>query len=262
MESDISSKILEWLDKHGYPFEMTVASIFQKNGFQIGQSVYYIDNELKIPREVDVIAFKTFQIDSHFISFSFVIECKSTKSKPWISFSNGSKREFRTLPNYKATKYAKRLLSKIKKTKQNSELFSSRNDNYGYSMTLALRDGDATDIFYKAIQTLTKAVDHYVDKFASNNNLLYFYFPVIALDCPLFELKLLENGETELVQIQQSAYLSRNPKDNNLDSSVDILTKPSIAEYAKFYSKAITRFMSSNKNEIKKFIEEINKPFG
>jgi hypothetical protein len=262
MENDLSAKVLEWLDKHGYPFEMTVAAIFQKHGFQIGQSVYYIDNELSIPREVDVIAYRTFQVDNHFISFSFVIECKSTKSKPWISFSHGTNSKFTGLPNFKATNAGKKLLTKIKKDEFNSTLFSSRISNYGYSMTLALRDSDATDIFYKAIQTLNKSVEYYIDKFTEHSSLSYFYFPVIALDCPLFELKLLESGKTELLQIQQCAYLSRNPKDNILDSSVDIITKLSLAEYAEFYSKAIDKFMSINSSEIKSYVEGTNKPFG
>lgn len=129
-------------------------------------------------------------------------------------------------------------------------------------MTLALRDNDSTDIFYKAVQTLSKSVDHYVEKFTKDANLSYFYFPIIALDCPLFEFKLLESGETELSPIQEVAYLSRNPNSNNLDSTIDVVTKTRLAEYAEVFSNAADSFIKANKKGIEAFVAEIKKPVG
>ena len=55
-KDDLSSKVEEWVNKQGYPFEMRVAAAFRKAGFGITQSDYYTDTETGTAREIDVVA--------------------------------------------------------------------------------------------------------------------------------------------------------------------------------------------------------------
>src|SRR4051812_9407117 len=83
---DLKSKVSDWLEKEGYPLEMHVAAEFIKAGFQVAQSVFYVDEETKSTREVDLMAFINYPIGTGWLTFSIVIECKASKSKPWIAF--------------------------------------------------------------------------------------------------------------------------------------------------------------------------------
>ena len=56
MTEDLVQKIRNWLDTQGYPLEMKVARCFQKAGFRVSSSEYYLDPDERKPREIDVIA--------------------------------------------------------------------------------------------------------------------------------------------------------------------------------------------------------------
>lgn len=86
MADDLDSKILEWLEKHGYPLEMRVAQAFQQAGFEVSCSEYYLDPEKDKPREIDVIAGMSDVFGGVIFQVAFIIECKSSKEKPWICF--------------------------------------------------------------------------------------------------------------------------------------------------------------------------------
>jgi hypothetical protein len=80
----ITSKIVAWLEEHGYPLEMYVASVFQNLGFKVDQGIYFSDPETGSSREVDIVAHKNFSINGKYVSFVCIIECKSSKEKPWL----------------------------------------------------------------------------------------------------------------------------------------------------------------------------------
>jgi hypothetical protein len=75
------SKVHEWLEKTGFPLEMSAAAAFRRAGFFVRQSSTYPDPQTEKGREIDVLA-----SDSDFLGdfeTSFVIECKASK-KPWV----------------------------------------------------------------------------------------------------------------------------------------------------------------------------------
>lgn len=77
----LTEKILDWLNKTGFPLEMTTATEFRKQGFDISQSLTYLDPQSDKGREIDVLA-----SDSNWvglIDIHFVVECKSS-ANPWI----------------------------------------------------------------------------------------------------------------------------------------------------------------------------------
>jgi hypothetical protein len=87
MSTDPKKNVDDFLQKHGFPFEMKVASRLQKNGFGIHQSFYYVDITTGTPREIDVIAIWNKKIREYNFNVVFAIECKYAKN-PWILFSS------------------------------------------------------------------------------------------------------------------------------------------------------------------------------
>lgn len=50
------SKVLEWINKSGFPLEMESAKAFRKAGFDVRQSATLLDLEERKGREIDVLA--------------------------------------------------------------------------------------------------------------------------------------------------------------------------------------------------------------
>jgi hypothetical protein len=84
MSSDLRSKVLDWLSKQGHPFELQVGRVFHDAGWVVDYTKYYEDPNTSKIREIDVVAMFGVMMDGEFFSVNAVIECKTSKEKPWI----------------------------------------------------------------------------------------------------------------------------------------------------------------------------------
>lgn len=86
-EKHLENKISDWLKKHGYPLEMTVAHALQNAGYYVIPSASYKDPDTDIVREIDLTAQRHCGIDKPvFFQVACTIECKLSPDKPWILF--------------------------------------------------------------------------------------------------------------------------------------------------------------------------------
>lgn len=81
------ARVLDWLDKNGYPLEMRVAQTFLAAGFSVQQGMLYTDPDTQKPREIDIIASRSRYFEGSFIGVRFVIECKRALESPWLLFT-------------------------------------------------------------------------------------------------------------------------------------------------------------------------------
>jgi len=81
---DWTSKIKNWLEVQGHSLEMRVAKKFRENGFTVSQFEYYVDQESKAVRQMDVVASISKNVGDCLITINLIIECKYAKSKPWV----------------------------------------------------------------------------------------------------------------------------------------------------------------------------------
>lgn len=88
VNKSLSSKVTDWLNQEGYPLEFKTASVFKKNSFNVWQGSYVRDEDEDTTREIDVVADISDYADAHMIRVSHVVECKWTKEKPWIIFTD------------------------------------------------------------------------------------------------------------------------------------------------------------------------------
>ncbi len=240
-------KITDWINKNGYPFELKTAKSFLKSNFTVGQSISYEDSITKKYREIDIIAHTNKLINNVWVNLTFVIECKSSKDKPWISFNNDQIENFsnKTLPIL-ATRNGKKLLSEIFNNSDfKSELLFPDKKKMGYSLIRAFTTNK--DMAYTATQNVLNATDYLVEKSnESDKKFLNIYFPLVAVEGELYEARISKNDDIELEEVEQ----------------LKISTIKSFAEQNSTY---LTIFSSKNMDnftsELKKLCDEFYKKY-
>jgi hypothetical protein len=86
-ERPLEEQVVEWLQTHGYPLEMRVASAFRSAGFEISQGAYFGDPATKKARELDVVAWQSWNTGNIHWQLALICECKVAKHKPWVMFT-------------------------------------------------------------------------------------------------------------------------------------------------------------------------------
>jgi hypothetical protein len=85
----LRDKILGWLETEGYPLEFRTASAFSRCGFNTWQGYYVREPASADARKIDVMADMTLRLGKgSFFRVSQVVECKWSKDKPWVIFTN------------------------------------------------------------------------------------------------------------------------------------------------------------------------------
>lgn len=200
-------RIKNWILKNGYPFEMKVASLFQKNGFKISQSVLYKDSDTNKYREIDILAYHNKIVNGVSFSFSFVIECKKSTDKPWLVFKNSDLINNK-LNRFKAfaTNNAHLLIDKTKADKILRNVFPSI-ENAGYNVVIAFKE--SKDLAYSATTSLIKACKYIVNKFnLSTIKQCNIYIPVIVIEGELYNAYMDANEEIIFEKVGKSSVMN------------------------------------------------------
>ena len=161
--------------------------------------------------------------------------------------------------NYNATRHGEILLeSFLSKGIKLGNLFPSHIEKHGYSLSQAFKD-EGLDIPYKAIQTLNKALHFLIKKVGDRYGNVAFYFPIVAIENPLFEVELTQDDLLAINEVEFTTYLGRKAESNNSYFIVDIVTKSAMSNYAMTLGKMIDNFYKRNIEELNKFVEDYNK---
>lgn len=250
--SMLEDKVRKWLEATGFPLEMAAANAFRSAGFQVRQSVIYIDPETDKGREIDIIAFDPDLIGA--IGISFVLECKSS-SKPWVVFTSQyaweafSRTHMFAVMSERARKcLANRILD------VEIQRHIERPSNGGYGIRQALTDsGDAAYTAacgaIKAAASIAHAPKNEELKTAS------FAFPVIVVDAPIFECSLNDDGTLNTHEVNQSEFLFGMATPRSIATCIKIITKDRLPEFAKWARGLANRLRADLKNEEKSILE-------
>lgn len=87
---DLRDKIVDEVQKTGFPLELRTAAHLRANGYYVAHSVYFIDKDEQKGREIDLrglknVAFKHDEL-RHTVRHVLTIECKKSISRPWVFF--------------------------------------------------------------------------------------------------------------------------------------------------------------------------------
>lgn len=209
-ESNLTSKLADWLDSQGYPLEMRVARTFAQAGFAVTQSDFYSDPETGDFREIDVVAYKDEILGEAHLQITVCVECKAAKEKPWIVFTDDKpKHEWTPLS---MTRLGFKFLQLVRKDQsyKRVRLFRSPS-SVGYGLTQAFTSGK--DIPYAAAISVSKCAiakeivaEKYAQVFAC-----HIILPMVVLDGRLFECHLDETSRPKLSEVESAVITWRNP---------------------------------------------------
>lgn len=242
---NLEDNLKAWLNKHGYPLEMEVASIANRAGFHVSQSEYYIDQETQQPREIDLVLSKFGFFTDGIMRYKLFVECKSG-GNPWLLFCESLTDQSDYRRNLKEVTHeleairsgafspaAHKAIVNFGFAKQVEKIYPLINSMglLGYGMTVAFADG--SDAPYKAMMGATKAVMDDLGKVGLiNGENRVFSAPIIVIDAPLFAVTYsAEKSTFQLDPIESGQLLSKHVIGDRNFFGVHIVTKQALPEF-------------------------------
>ncbi|MDR3665594.1 MAG: hypothetical protein P4L35_02010 [Ignavibacteriaceae bacterium] len=271
---DVKKNIIEYLEREGFPFEMQVSQIFQKEGFSVNSSVYLEDVNSHKSREIDVICYKGKLVNKYVIfDIKFIVECKYSKLSPWIMFradSDKSKAVKHDAMFRSATEIGKIALLEIENTASNKDnyLFEVPNNLfYGVRCITKNKNNhseiDRSDVPYQAIMQVCNGVASsikYLEEKFNNNFIsrLEIYFPLIIVDGPLFECYLGETSEIIVNEIEQGIIKMEQPNLSNDKYYIRVISSKAMIKIIQNLSQSCNELLTDFDDKIPNTIAFIN----
>ncbi len=262
-DPSLEQKLYTWLETQGYPLEMRVARAFQVAGARVIQSEYYSDVSTKEFREIDIVAHWQDRLGDTLIRVTFVIECKSSKDKPWVLFVSPDARlaSPARVAQRAASRLGRRTLSKIasEHSVQNLPIFRLP-DAPGYSITQAFTSGK--DLCYSAASSVANAslaqaneADVYQSRLGRTFH-LEIIFPVLVTEARLFMAALQEDSSVKLTEQSSGVLLWRNPIVGMPHTIIHVISLPALAEFVAGARESAEKFITLCDSDYRKPIEE------
>jgi hypothetical protein len=254
MEILMDKKILEWIQKQGYPLEMKVADLFKRSGFSVIQSDYYKDIDTGISREIDIIAYIQKVIDNHLIRIEFIIECKTSHDKPFVLFTSNTRFPgvSRVAQRAASTLGMKLLRLLAKRTDVQKQLLFQLPARTGYGITQAF--GSGNDKAYEAAMSVSKATAAAVEEAnayekSEKIKVCSIFMPIIVLSAKLVESYLGEDGNVAVENTNEAVLLWRNQVVKRPHTIITIITEDGLAMFAQRMYSSAANFIASLENE-------------
>lgn len=208
----LEEKILEDLEKTGYPTEIVSAAVMQSRGWFVLHNPSYLDDTEERSREFDIRAYRTIWKEMGDANYSFGIylmaECKKS-DKPWVFFT--------TPEDYRDN----RLGRVIKWSFGRGQAFTGNSNPNSLVQDLELRayhhyfsqkrlaktfhqpfrgegKGEHSQMIYSAVMSAIKATI-FIAREAPISNWLRVFYPVVIFSGSLFEAQVKPNKSTELI---------------------------------------------------------------
>lgn len=265
----MEKKIIEWLNKTGYPLELNAESILSKKGFRVFNSHYYTDPDKNIPREIDLLAEYSIQDDAKNIeiSYNILIECKKSE-KPFIILRGKSinTSDFQIGSNY----FDKEVMARAILNELETKIELPKPTTSGFKIIQAHTTSDET--IHKASNGLFKAFEHWMDtddelvELYKYDNVHMLIIPILLIQGNIFEAYLDSNNQIQIDEINSANWKFNTGKYRDT-FSVIVINERSLSELADSIIKYGTKnieFLANNpelqlKNIRRKELKKIRK---
>lgn len=254
----MNEKIIEWLQKTGYPLELFGESILSEQDFKIVNSYIYLDLEKKISRELDLFGSFESKKDGVILTLNLLVECKKSDKPIILLTNNNSKEKF-----IKFSQYLNVDSPNVRTIINNDvPIKLPGRCSFGFKIIQAFTDGD--EFINKAANTLIKSEHEFklnnleLLEMAIESNWHNLAIPVLLIDAPLLELVTNENSEIQLNEIDSCILEYRNLiPELHENFSIPIIQKKNFREFVenfKLSSKHIIDFLVKNpKQQMNKY---------
>jgi hypothetical protein len=235
---------------------MNAASAFREAGFEVQQSITYVDPATDKSREIDVLANDPDLIG--LVDLSVVVECKSAH-KPWVVLkANDALAEYNRLRVFAVMSNAARLAlsrGRIDDLKVAEPLHTS--GRAGYALRQAFSKDD--DPAYAAAMGLISACVGTIPKQSFGGwPVVQVVIPVLVVDAPLFECELLPDGNLQLTEVESSEFLFSAHVPQHILCMIRIVHKSKLKSIATWAKRAMVALRSDLALEEQKIIKSLN----
>jgi hypothetical protein len=247
-------RVLKWLTETGFPLEMAAAAAFRQAAFDVRQSAIYVDSQSEKGREIDVLARDPDLIG--FIELSVVVECKSS-IKPWVVLTSDkvldAYNRLRTC-GVLSGETAAILARDIKERQVSQYLHWSERCGYGFRQAFS-KDADPG---YAAAMNVVSACQGVIAALPTSDDwpTLAASIPIIVVDSPLFECELRHDGELELTEVDESAFLFSAYLSKHTSCVVRVIHRSKLEATAKWARSLVDALREDLKPEEDKFFAE------
>jgi hypothetical protein len=227
---DLHNRVLTWLQGHGAPLELRSARVLRTAGWNVEHAHYYADPATQKPRELDLLADRTWRGQKATFTFALAIDCKQSHEKPWIVFSAAPNSGFRSLAMmFAAGNLSETILLNTIGFDDNPPIPFRVGARLGHGVVKAFGDAKEADPSgpYAALQSVVAAaaaVDLRSERLAGLVGTSYsegtIVLPVLVVDAPLYEYYADAEGTEHLSEIQEIIALA--PKPTHAGSTVNV----------------------------------------
>lgn len=198
ISEDEIKKIEKDIHRSGLPLEIEVSSTLKEYKWELLIHDYYIDEQERKSREIDISAFKRFDIDSpdyNMFHLSLIIECKRSIKKPWVFYTSEEGERMMFAPfiirSFGKPRVHKNILSQERWMKESHYFYPEFRKKAIISYE-PFKKGKGKKIFEASMQVI-KATGYKLKEFtkiikiAPEKNPLFLMYPITVFDGHLYE---------------------------------------------------------------------------
>jgi len=264
MNNDLSieEKIKKDVENSGFPLEIQISSELEKRGWRIYHNQYYIDPDLKKPKEIDLLAVKPalFELNDnktfYIMFFTLIIECKKSSKHPWVFFTRkrqthddpeftfkysanfGKEKPFRFIEEFDSYNISQ--IFDLSKLHQYRTIEKATNYYVAFTKPgekISRQIFEAVNSVFLALKNEKIKQDSKFLKILEIPKIFFCIFqPIIILEGELFQINL----EKDDFKVERAAYipLILNSWDDNIDRVlIDVVNRKSVNDFFNLIEK-------------------------
>jgi hypothetical protein len=255
-DAELLKKATDWLERQGYPLEMRVAKEFRAAGWEVSQSIYYVNDE-DVPREIDVVAERSRWVDRSHARVQVVVECKKVTERPWVAFTNPRKPPAGSWdwPDRIASPQGKAFMEYMTRRPAVSALpFFTPPVRTAYAVTEAFHTGK--DVPYGACLSVASAASTFASR---SGGLIAIFLPIVIIEGNLVEAFLDPDGKLATALIPTVQLILRHPSSGVWQTALPIVTEAALGNIVAMVTEA-TDVLLADEDSIRHFGQSQPKP--
>lgn len=79
--------IKKGIEKTGFRLEFDISNVLSKNGWNVINNKYYVDDQQETVREIDIVAYKATYVHKMYVYTVLILSCKKSEENAWVLLS-------------------------------------------------------------------------------------------------------------------------------------------------------------------------------
>lgn len=248
-------EIIEDLNKSGFPTEVKVQQVLEKDGWMIKSSLFE-DSDASVHREIDIHALKIdFRYmkkapkktkagdENKFISH-LLIEIKKS-DKPWIFFNNGFTNWPWVAPeNYKSenTDFHYLMIDDLKELGLKTHRYE--NSTFHKSYHVAFSKPSQPSPIYESLVKTSKSIRYFKKQYGTGKYVIHNFIPLVIFEGKLWSAYLNKDQDIDMKQVNhlfvthnELIYDEKHKRKYDEEEFCEIVTKEGLSDYLKLVKR-------------------------